>query len=63
LRYVRKRREEQIALLTFDITTRMASVTLKNFPAGGTYVTLGSGIRVRRVDRVLHILHACNPNI
>jgi hypothetical protein len=38
-RYVRgKRREEQIALLTADITARMASVKLGDSPAGGTRV-------------------------
>jgi hypothetical protein len=53
-RYVRrKRREEQISLLTADITTRMAGVTLGNSPAGGTRVILGSGVRVRRVARVV----------
>ena len=49
-RYVRrKRREEQILLLTADITTRMAGVTLGDSPAGGTRVILRSGVRVRRV--------------
>jgi hypothetical protein len=53
-RYVRgKRREEQIALLTADITVRMASVKLGDSPAGGTRVILGSGVRVRRVARVV----------
>jgi hypothetical protein len=53
-RYVRrKRQEEQISLLTADITTRMASVTLGSSPAGGTRVILGSGVRVRRVARLV----------
>jgi hypothetical protein len=53
-RYVRrKRREEQILLLTANITTLMAGVTLGNSPAGGTRVILGSGVRVRRVTRVV----------
>lgn len=53
-RYIRrKRREERIALLIADITTRMASVTLGDSPAGGTRVILGSGVLVRRVSRVV----------
>lgn len=53
-RYVRrKKREEQISLLTADITTRMADVTLGNSPAGGTRAILASGVRVRRVTRVI----------
>ena len=53
-RYVRrKRREEQILLLTADITTRIAGVTLGDSPASGTRVILRSGVRVRRVARVV----------
>jgi hypothetical protein len=53
-RYIRrKRQEEQTSLLAADITTRMASVTLGSSPAGGTRVILGSGVRVRRVARVV----------
>jgi hypothetical protein len=49
----RKRREEQILLLTADVTTRMAEITLGDSPAGGIRVILGSGVRVRRVARVV----------
>jgi hypothetical protein len=49
----RKRREEQISLLTADITTRIVEITLGDLPTSSTRVILGSGVRVRRVARVV----------